>query len=288
MKRAASLKLKGFFLGGAAAVLLIHFSTPAYAATLFTSDVSSCSGYGHGNLRVEDQSLTIPSASTITSFVLRVSVSSGESSARIRIYNDNADNPGTLLGTFTYSSISGTLVTYSGTATLPSAGKYWLRFSTTASFNPCYNFNPLFTGSLPGWSVGKVRESTDSGSTFTARTDNLSFLFTINGTGGGSTPIATSLSLSGSQSISFRQSITSVATLGVAGSDGRVTFFADGKKIVGCINKTTVSLSVSCDWKPSRRGVVALTASLTPSDSGYAASKSPARMISIGNRTNLR
>jgi hypothetical protein len=288
MKPTASLKLRTFLIGVASLLITIPSIYPAEAATLFTSDLSTCSGYGHGNLRVEDQPLTIPSASSISNFILRVSASSGEASARIRIYDDNADNPGNLLGTFTYTSSNGNLVTYSGSAILPSAGKYWLRFSTTASFTPCYNFNTVFTGSLSGWSVGRVRESVDSGATFTTRSDNMTFLFTINGSGGGSGLIETTLSLSGSSSVSFRQPITTTATLGISGSDGRITFYANSKRIPGCTNKVTSALTVSCTWSPSQRGAVIVTASLTPTNSGFANASASAKTVLVGKRTNTR
>lgn len=288
MKPAASLKLRTFLIGVASLLITIPSIYSAEAATLFTSDLSTCSGYGHGNLRVEDQPLTIPSASSISNFILRVSASSGEASARIRIYDDNADNPGNLLGTFTYTSSNGNLVTYSGSAILPSAGKYWLRFSTTASFTPCYNFNTVFTGSLSGWSVGRVRESVDSGATFTTRSDNMTFLFTINGSGGGSGLIETTLSLSGSSSVSFRQSITTTATLGISGSDGRVTFYVNRKRIPGCTNKVTSALAVSCTWSPSQRGAVIVTASLTPTNSGFANASASSKTVLVGKRTNTR
>jgi len=288
MKRAASLKLRNNLIGLSVSTFLIFSAAPAFAATLFTSDVSSCSSYGHGALRVEDQPLNIPSASTITSIVLRVASSSGEANARVRVYSDNTNNPGTLLGTFIYSSINGNNVTYTGSASLPAAGKYWLRFSTTSSFNPCYNFNPSFTGTLPGWSVGKMRESVDSGANFTERTDNLSFLYVINGSGGGAAPSASSLTLFSALTGVNRQAIIISASLGVAGSDGKVTFYANGKKIPGCIGKESSSLAVSCTWKPSTRGSVVVTARLVPSDSGFVSSISPARTILIANRTGFR
>lgn len=281
-------RVQEIFIGFLVVCLALFPINEANAAVLFTSDLSTCSGYGHGNLRVEDQPLTIPSASSISNFVLHVSASSGEASARIRIYDDNADNPGNLLGTFNYASISGNLATYSGSAILPAAGKYWLRFSTTASFTPCYNFNTVFTGSLSGWTVGRVRESIDSGATFTTRSDNMTFLFVINGSGGGSGLITTSLSLSGTSAVNFHQSITTTATLGISGSDGKVTFYANGKRIPGCINKATSSLSVNCNWKPSQRGAVAVTATLSPTNSGFANSSAPAKTILVSKRVSTR
>ncbi len=287
MKHAA-LPIHKYIFGFLFSCLLTVFGIySAEAAVLFTTDNTTCSSYGHGNLRVEDSPLTAAGTATITSIDLRVAVLAGQASAQIRIYSDNSDNPGTLLGTFTYSSINGLLATYTGTASLPSAGKYWIRFSTTSSFNPCYNYNPVTTGSLTGWSIGKMRESVDSGANFTTRGDNLSFLFVLNGSGGAAVNNS-SISISSNSPILYRQSETITASLGIAGTDGRVTFFANSKKIPGCINKLSVALSANCFWKPSTRGSVALTARLVPSNSGYSPSSAAVQNILVANRSTKR
>lgn len=287
MKRVVLPKPKfalGIFLSS---LLMVVGMSPAQAAVLFTTDNSTCSSYGHGNLRVEDSPLTVPGAATITSIDLRVASLSGQASAQMRIYADNSDNPGTLLGTFTYSSINGLLATYVGSASLSSAGKYWIRYSTTSSFTPCYNFNPVTTGSLSGWSIGKMRESVDSGTNFTTRTDNLSFFIVLNGTGGAAINNS-SISISSNMLATYRQSEAITATLGIAGTDGKVTFYANGKKIPGCINKLSASLSVICNWKPSLRGSTTLTARLVPTNTGYSPSSSTAQVVLIGNRSTKR
>lgn len=276
--------LVGLFLS---LTLTLTGMNAAQAAVLFTTNNSTCLSYGHGNLRVEDSPITTAGPATITSIDLRVASLSGQTSAQIRVYADNSDNPGTLLGTFSYSSINGLLATYAGTASLPSAGKYWIRFSTTVSFAPCYSTSPVLTGSLSGWSIGRMRESTDSGSTFTTRNDNVAFLIVINGSGGAAVNDS-SLSITSNSSILFRQQETITATLGLPGTDGKVTFFANGKKIPGCINRNTSSLSANCLWKPSIRGSVSLTARLVPTNSGYSPSTSSAVNILVGHRFTRR
>lgn len=49
---------------------------------------------------------------------------------------------------------------------------------------------------------------------------------------------------------------------------GKVTFYQQGVVIPGCKNKTATS-TATCSWKPSRRGKIAVTASLTPTDLGF-------------------
>ena len=45
---------------------------------------------------------------------------------------------------------------------------------------------------------------------------------------------------------------------------GKVTFFANGKKIPGCQALTTVANSATCNWRASLHGTVLITASLAP------------------------
>lgn len=69
--------------------------------------------------------------------------------------------------------------------------------------------------------------------------------------------------------VTFRSTASIVATLVSAGSDGRVTFFANNKKIGGCINLQSTSLTVTCNWKASVHGVISLSAQVTPTSSNF-------------------
>ena len=50
---------------------------------------------------------------------------------------------------------------------------------------------------------------------------------------------------------------------------GKVSFYQQGVVIPGCKNRNAVSTSATCSWRPSRRGNVSVTASLTPTDLGF-------------------
>lgn len=97
-----------------------------------------------------------------------------------------------------------------------------------------------------------------------------------------------SLALMTSGSSSFRTNITVTASLGVAGSDGAVTFFANGKKIPRCIKRVTSSLSVSCTFKPATRGSLSITAVLVPTNTLYSASTSVPLNLAVGSRSGSR
>jgi hypothetical protein len=71
-------------------------------------------------------------------------------------------------------------------------------------------------------------------------------------------------------------------------SDGKVTFFANGKKITKCSQVATVSMVATCIFTPSIHGVVNLSASITPSDSAFLASNSVFLRTSAVSRSTKR
>ena len=68
---------------------------------------------------------------------------------------------------------------------------------------------------------------------------------------------------------------------------GRVTYFADGKKIPNCINLPVVNATSTCSWKPTVQRSVIITARFTPSDNSFTTQASTIN-VGIGRRTGLR
>lgn len=68
----------------------------------------------------------------------------------------------------------------------------------------------------------------------------------------------------------------------------KVTFYANNKKIPGCVSKNTSANSASCNWKPSQRGTVAVSAQITPTDSNYQSTRTDSSRIFVVQRTNPR
>ena len=68
---------------------------------------------------------------------------------------------------------------------------------------------------------------------------------------------------------------------------GKVTFYQQGVVIPGCKNRTAVSTTATCSWKPSRRGKIAVTASLTPTELGFVPS-SGSLNFTVLNRSGTR
>jgi hypothetical protein len=105
---------------------------------------------------------------------------------------------------------------------------------------------------------------------------------------GTSAPTASSIAISLPASSSYRAASTITANLGVAGSDGKVTFYQNGKRIPGCINRSSASLVATCNWIPATRGLVRIHAVLTPTSNGFSASTSPTAQARVINRTIRR
>jgi hypothetical protein len=189
------------------------FISPAHAATLFsTISSASCSGYGQtaNSLRTAIP-FTSPSAANLTGFDLKYS-GSATSYMSVKIYNNNAGvNGNTLIGTFNYSSSSGSVASYTGNISLASGTTYWLYFQASSYTTPCYTFSPSTTGSSSGWVVGgRARESFDSGSSWTTRGDALNFLYTIYGDV--AAPDTTAPTFTSSSSFSVAENIATSAT----------------------------------------------------------------------------
>ena len=99
-----------------------------------------------------------------------------------------------------------------------------------------------------------------------------------------------SLALAGSATTAaFRTAVVITANVTVA---SRVTFRVNGKILPGCKNKlatgSSSSFSATCNWRPSNRGQVALTAAATPTGAGISSTTSNPVSIMVGNRTGSR
>ena len=94
----------------------------------------------------------------------------------------------------------------------------------------------------------------------------------------------TSLSAAVSPNPIYRNSNLITATVS---KPGKVTFYQQGVVIPGCKNKVAALSTVTCNWKPSRRGKVSVTASLTPTDLAFVPSNG-ALNFQVLNRSGAR
>lgn len=91
--------------------------------------------------------------------------------------------------------------------------------------------------------------------------------------------------VSGTNIANFRTQFQVRATLGQAG--GRVTFFQQGKPISNCRRLYTATTTVTCNWTPSTKGSIPISALLIPNSDSMGATSQPITVL-VGKRTTLR
>jgi hypothetical protein len=111
------------------------------------------------------------------------------------------------------------------------------------------------------------------------------------GTTGAAGIVIIRYSLVGSATLSFStapafRTLSPIAA--ATSSAGKVTFYANGKRIPGCIQISTISLVATCNWKPSVHAPATSTAQFTPSDSNYLSSSSSIISVRPSNRVGNR
>lgn len=92
-------------------------------------------------------------------------------------------------------------------------------------------------------------------------------------------------SVSGGNIASFRTQFQIRATLSEAG--GKVTFYQQGKVIGNCKQITTATTTATCNWLPSVKGSIYITAAVLP-NSDTMGSTSPPVTFLVGRRSGLR
>jgi hypothetical protein len=179
--------------------------------------------------------------------------------------NNQAVNAGVAITTAITTNTGGAVSSYSISPTLPTG------------------LNMDSSGNIAG-TPSSVQSSTSYTITATnpagTSTSNFTLAVLINST----TAAFTNLSLA-----YYRQPTTLTVT--VTGTTGKVTFKHQGKNIPGCIKVSTVSsstITATCNWKPSVKKYVSLTAVFVPTSSAYATSNAAAIRPLVIARTNPR
>jgi hypothetical protein len=98
-------------------------------------------------------------------------------------------------------------------------------------------------------------------------------------------PIGLSLGIGAASVLTYRTANTITA---IGNYPGKVTFYANEKKIGKCVAVPTVALVATCPYSPTIHGVVKLTAKLVATDTSKGTITSPLFTTSINKRTNTR
>jgi hypothetical protein len=88
--------------------------------------------------------------------------------------------------------------------------------------------------------------------------------------------------------VSIRAPLTITATVAYA---SKITFKYGGTRIAGCISKATPAsapFTVTCTWKPTRKGVGLLTATSVPVAGGISTGYATPISMTVGGRSNTR
>lgn len=181
-------------------------------------------------------------------------------------------------GNFNYRGLAGTsdlktLIVVSADTCNPNCRPKVLTTTNFTSFTPYF-----FLGTYqPGHQA--VVMADDGARTIVA--SNTSTLFIS-----GSTISTGSISVSTSQHV-YRNTASLTATLNPT-TGGRVTFYVNGKRLAGCISRVANGSSFTCNWRPSVRGSVRISARFTPFDSAYSPVSSQISEVRVGNRASIR
>lgn len=193
----------------------------------------------------------------------------------VSFYGNPASAPkqsGDLLGTLTFTEFrlqpsqttSGAAV-FTGSVNIPSAGQYWFRFGNLSpTFSARYRFGSISNQTGP-WSAYQGNPNMNF---FDGTNQNIANYYpAVRITGSAPSPSSVVLTMnSGLRTATFR----AVNTISAATTEaGEVTFFANGKRIAGCISVQTSANTASCSWKPSVRRSQQLTATLKTSGGQY-------------------
>jgi hypothetical protein len=96
------------------------------------------------------------------------------------------------------------------------------------------------------------------------------------------------LSIAVGTTVPYRENSAIVAISTPAGTDGKVSFTANGKRITGCTKLQSASLSTTCNWKPSLHGQFQIAASLAPTSSNFSSVSALPKFVSVYARSSRR
>jgi hypothetical protein len=283
---------------------LLNPATASAAGTVVFSALGvSCSQhsgadlYGHRYVAGTNGEITAINVLLATGVVDNSTYKANFPSATYLIMANNGTSaPNTTLATFTADTMTGVNARFIGSYSITAGTKFWVVAGQRASVFPdCFNFstavpnaNVTFT---KGWRLDTVTSTSwpyvngSATSTLGAPT-NSNMIFPISIELAVPAPATVSVSLqSGLTTASFRNSTPIRAS---ASTEGKITFYHNGKVIAGCRNVLTSSLTASCNWKPSVHGGARISAAIAPTDSSIPAGVSPTFSVGVSVRTDNR
>jgi len=153
------------------------------------------------------------------------------------------------------------------TATVPRAGAVNFKLSGT-TISGCGSATAASTSATCSWTPGALGSvsltaiftPTDSSNYETSTTTTLS-ITVVNG--------VSSVTLSLAGGVTEAPKSKTINIIAAVDQAGKLTILIDGKRLVGCFNKSATVGNVICSWKPAVQKQVTITASLNPTNSVY-------------------
>jgi len=248
-------------------------STSAYSATGGTGTYTWSLGSSISGVSLSGTTVTAANTLAAGTYAQTIRATDGNSQVGTKSLTITVNKASTsisiaLPNNATSAAASGTVTI---TATVPRAGSVNFQLGGS-TISGCGSASAATTTATCSWSapgtLGSVTLSaiftpTDS-SNYESSTSTSLTITIVNG-------ISTvSLSLAGGVTQAPKgQAITITAAIDQA---GKVTFYVDGKRIPGCINKRGAAGNITCSWKPAVQKQVTIKATLNPTSNIYQAS----------------
>jgi hypothetical protein len=263
-------------------------STAAYSAAGGTNTFTWSLGSSISGVTLSGTTVTASSALAAGTYTQTLRATDGNSQVGTKVLTITVNKASTsisitLPNSATTAAASGTVTI---TATVPRAGSVNFKLGGT-TISGCGSQAAASTTATCSWTapgtLGSVTLTadftpTDSANYETSTTTNL----TISIVNGVST---VTLSLAGGVTQTPKgQTVVITAAIDQA---GKVSFYADGKRIPGCYNKSAIAGNKTCSWKPATQKQVTITVTLNPTNNVYQSS-SQSMKVWVIRRAGLR
>ena len=244
-------------------------STGAYSATGGTSTYTWSLGSVLTGVSLSGTTVTASSATPAGTYTQTVRATDGNSQVGSKTLTITVNKASTsisiaLPNSATNAALGGAITI---TATVPRSGAVNFMLGGT-TISGCGSASAASTTATCSWTPGALGSvsltatftPTDSSNFETSTTTTLA-ITVVNGVS------TVTLSLTGGVTQAPKgQAINIIAAIDQA---GKVSFYADGKRIVGCYNISATAGNKSCSWKPAVQKQVNLTATLNPTNNVY-------------------
>jgi hypothetical protein len=244
-------------------------STGSYSATGGTNTYAWSLGSSITGVTLSGTTVTASSSTPAGTYTQTVRATDGNSQVGSKTLTITVNKASTsiaiaLPNSATNAALGGAVTI---TATVPRAGAVNFKLSGT-TISGCGSATAASTSATCSWTPGALGSvsltaiftPTDSSNYETSTTTTLS-ITVVNG--------VSSVTLSLAGGVTEAPKSKTINIIAAVDQAGKLTILIDGKRLVGCFNKSATVGNVICSWKPAVQKQVTITASLNPTNSVY-------------------